>query len=604
MVTAFHNKLIDLLKTDSRFVDDEDELVKAAVIDRAWKIDHDLVKLLLTDSTIKTKFFEEIGGHWIFNNNTFIEYVSDKNFLDNSYTRFRNQIGLNIEGKFLRERGEISLVWPYKDCFLEGGQTTEEEERKEIFFNEILAQDEIDRLVDPKVIVNWKRYTPDGVQKVTQIKRDENGTIAENLIIKGNNILALHSIINQFRGKIKLIYIDPPYNTGSDSFRYNDNFNQSSWLTFVRNRLEIAKEFLSSDGSIFVSIDENEIGYIQILMDEIFGKENRANIITVKRGSVTGHKSINPGVVNLTEYLVSYAKNKGSWKPKRLYRKRDRNVRYNNFILNRNKPVEEWEFCSLTDAFSQSKEIPKNKIRKELGPKYEDEIFEFITLNADAVIQYAYPDQSKVSSDIKEFIIKSKKTPNKIFHIERTNEADFYLRNGQRLLFYSERLQEIDGEIVTVERLSDLWDDVLPNDLHNEGGVSLKKGKKPEKLISRIIEMNTSPKDLFMDFHLGSGTSVAVAHKIGRRYIGIEQLEYGENDTVTRLRNVIGIKKEDVLIEEFSNYDKSGISKSTNWQGGGEFIFCELMKYNETFMDKNPSNKIIQRTGKDLERHC
>jgi len=162
MTKNFNEKLIGILKTDSRFVDDEGELVKAAVIDRAWKIDRDLVKLLLGDPVIKGKFFDEIEKHWIFNINTFIEYISDKNFLANSYTRFRNKIGLNIGGKFLRERGEVSLVWPYKDCVLEGGQTREEEKRKEIFFNEILAQDEINRLFDPKVLTNWKRYTVDG----------------------------------------------------------------------------------------------------------------------------------------------------------------------------------------------------------------------------------------------------------------------------------------------------------------------------------------------------------------------------------------------------------------------------------------------------------
>lgn len=193
MPKNFHDKLIALLKTDSRFVDSEDELVKAAVIDRAQKINHDLVKLLVGDADIKAKFFEEIEGHWIFNVNTFIDYISDKNFLANSYTRFRNKIGLDIDGKFLRERGDVSLVWPYKDCVLEGGQTKEEEKREEIFFNEILAQDEIDRLFDPKVLTNWKHHTVNGSQKIEEIRRDESGTIRENIIIKGNNLLALHN---------------------------------------------------------------------------------------------------------------------------------------------------------------------------------------------------------------------------------------------------------------------------------------------------------------------------------------------------------------------------------------------------------------------------
>jgi len=244
MAKSFNEKLVEILKTDSRFVDDEGELVKAAVIDQAWKINRDLVKLLLSKPDIKKKFFDEIAGHWIFNINTFIEYISDKNFLADSYTHFRNRIGLNIDGKFLRERGEVSLAWPYKDCVLEGGQTKEEEKRKEIFFNEILAQDEIDRLFDPKVLTNWKRFTTEGEQEVMEIRRDKNGTIKENLIIKGNNLLALHTLKTQFRGKVKLIYIDPPYNGDTDSFGYNDSFTHSAWLTFIKNRLEVARELL------------------------------------------------------------------------------------------------------------------------------------------------------------------------------------------------------------------------------------------------------------------------------------------------------------------------------------------------------------------------
>ena len=226
----FNERLTALLKTHPDFLDDADELIPAAVRDHAWRVDHHLIKLLLTDNEIKAKFFDEIAGHWVFNHNTFINYITDKNFLANAYTRFRNKIGLNIEGKFLRERGEVSLVWPYKDCVLEGGQTKEEEKRKEIFFNEILAQDEIDRMFDPKVLTNWKRHTVEGEREVKDIQRDENGTIRENLIIKGNNLIALHTLKQQFRGQVKLIYIDPPYNTGNDSFQYNDSFTHSVGL--------------------------------------------------------------------------------------------------------------------------------------------------------------------------------------------------------------------------------------------------------------------------------------------------------------------------------------------------------------------------------------
>lgn len=212
---SFNTKLIDLLKTNQSLVDDEGELLTAAIQDKAWKIDHDLIKLLLSDPDVKKAFFEEIEGHWIFNINKFIEYITQKNFLDNSYTRFRNKIGLTIDGKYLNERGEVALAWPYKDCVLEGGQTKEEEKRKEIFFNEVLAQDEINRLLDPKVLTNFARYSSSGKEEVKEIKRNEKGIISENLIIKGNNLLALHTLKEQFKGQIKLIYIDPPFRNAS-----------------------------------------------------------------------------------------------------------------------------------------------------------------------------------------------------------------------------------------------------------------------------------------------------------------------------------------------------------------------------------------------------
>ena len=278
----FDQKLIKLLESNPDFVDEAGELRRANVRERAWKLDHDLIKLLLKDKEVETKFFTEIEGRWIFDNNTFVDYITDKNFFTDSYTKFRNKIGLNIDNKYLRERGEVTLVWPYKDCILEGGQTREEEKRKEIFFNEILAQDEINRMFDPKVLTNWKRHTAAGEQDITEIKRDENSTIRENLIIKGNNLIALHSLKEQFHGQVKLIYIDPPYNTGNDSFGYNDSFNHSSWLTFMRNRLEVAKTLLRDDGVIFVQCDDSEAAYLKVLMDDVFEDETYATTIYVQ----------------------------------------------------------------------------------------------------------------------------------------------------------------------------------------------------------------------------------------------------------------------------------------------------------------------------------
>ena len=163
-MNSFDTKLIKLLIQDDRFTDQNGELIVAAVTDRAWKFDPELVKLLLRDEEIKKEFFQEIEGHWIFNANEFIDYVGDKNFLVNSYTRFRNKIGLNIGGKFLRERGEVTLAWPYKDCVLEGGQTKDDQKRKEIFFNETLARDEIGRMFARKALTGWRRCSAEDAE--------------------------------------------------------------------------------------------------------------------------------------------------------------------------------------------------------------------------------------------------------------------------------------------------------------------------------------------------------------------------------------------------------------------------------------------------------
>ena len=193
------------------------------------------------------------------------------------------------------------------DAYFEYSQKTEKYEqkntkRKEIFFNQVLAQDEIDRLFDPKALTNWKRFTKDGGQKVTELKRDEDGTLKENLIIKGNNLLALHSLKHQFAGKVKLIYIDPPYNTGNDGFKYNDKFNHSTWLTFMKNRLEVARQLLRDDGVIFVQCDDNEQAYLKVLMDEVFGRELAFNNIIWEKGNAQNDSL---GVQKNHEYVLS-----------------------------------------------------------------------------------------------------------------------------------------------------------------------------------------------------------------------------------------------------------------------------------------------------------
>jgi adenine-specific DNA-methyltransferase len=582
---GFNERLIDLLASDSRFVDEEGELVRAAVIDRAWKMDRELIRLLIGRPEIRDKFFEHIEGHWIFNVNTFIDFVGDKNFLSNSYTRFRNRIGLNIDGKFLRERGEVALVWPYKDCVVEGGQTREEEKRRELFFNEVLAQDEIDRLFAPKVLTHWKRYTREGMRDVGTISRDESGTIRENLIFRGNNLLVLHLLKAQFRDRIKLIYIDPPYNTGGDAFKYNDSFSHSTWLTFQYNRLQAARLLLKADGLICISCDDTEEAYLKCLCDEIFGRENFINTIAYER---SGSAGLGQGgyFVDTTEFILIYAMDKKNVALNAVMKTAplNRNVmqRYNNVLRNKGDRELLAEFKSRSNSQAvrifkhRNYEIETISLRnfgrrepeiRSIYKKHFSRIFRTTNPQKENSFQQdllSRMDGGLYSVEYTPSRGKSKDVPTTLYY--HNNELFAWLRDSARIQGH---------DVVKENKLSTFWThgEIPKANLANEGGVEFKRGKKPEELLKRIIALATDPGDIVLDFFLGSGTTGAVAMKCHRRFIGVEQLDYGKNDSVERLCRVIA-------------GDPSGISRTVGWQGGGQFVYCELMKYNQAFMDR------------------
>ncbi len=302
--TMKEKKLIEqILQQDDRiWNEDKTVLNHILLFELLEHTDEKIIELLFNEAALREKFFVKITGAYVFKTNDF-RFFMEENKIDNSYTAYKNRIGLSDGKRFLKDTNDVVLDFPYKDCILEGGQSTEEGEdtyfeysektgkyenktakRKEIFFNSVLAHDEIDRLLDHKALVNWKRYTKEGEQEVKEITRDEYGTIRENLIIKGNNLLALHSLKKQYAGKIKLIYIDPPYNppSNNNSFLYNNNFNHSTWLVFMKNRLEVAKALLKDDGVIQIAIDENEQPYLGVLIDNIFSKEYEKHCITIE----------------------------------------------------------------------------------------------------------------------------------------------------------------------------------------------------------------------------------------------------------------------------------------------------------------------------------
>lgn len=492
----FYDTLVELLKQDERFVADDGTFLRNAVYEAVMQMDASLIKLLLRNKELSKKFFVDVDGVKVFDKLGFAWVINNRQFLPDSYTRFKNKIGLvDEQGDMIAASNKVELVFPYKDCVLEGGQTKEDQKRQEIFYNEALAPDEIDRLLSPKVLVNARRVHSGGADAhITGLKDDDN------LIIKGNNLLALASLLKMYEGMIKCIYIDPPFNTKNDSFNYNDRFTRATWLTFMKDRLLFAKRLLSADGNIFIHIDINQSHYLKVLTDEIFDEKNFVEEIIWAYGSPSGGRAATPKPVNIHDYILHYAKDYSDRKQNRVY------VPYTKQYIN--------------DWFKYTDEDGRRYRRRQRG---KDE-------NGNAIWSKQYLDESKgvplstVWSDIKQVYADPRA-------YKEGNKADV------------EVIKEFSG------------------------------GQKPESLIQRIFEMSTDEGDIVLDFHLGTGTSAATAHKMKRKYIGVEQMDSQIDIILKRLKKVI-------------DGETAGISKATNWQGGGSFVYCELAKLNQSVVEK------------------
>lgn len=416
--------------------------------------------------------------------------------------------------------------------------------------------------LEPRILVEEPEFSHHAAGR-------RDGDIFDNLLIHGDNLLALKALETDpnVRGKVKCVYIDPPFNTQQAMPNYEDGQEHSLWLSLMRERLELLSSLLSVDGSIFIHIDDNELAYLTVMADQIFGRSNRVAIVTFKQGSATGHKSINPGVVSTSNFILIYAKNKNAWKPNRVFVQRSggRDARYSQFVVNRDAHFSGWKFTTLMKAFSEWMGLPERGLKKSLGDEFEAKITEFVHENADAVIQPARPDYNAVSAAAREIIDASRSDPKTVFKLERGGDlSDMYFIDGQRLLFYKDKLKFIDGKWVAGEPLTSIWDDILSNNLHNEGHVEFPKGKKPESLIKRCFELATNSGDLVLDSFGGSGTTGAVAHKMGRRWIMVELKEHAKTHIVPRLKKVI------------DGTDKGGVTEAAGWKGGGGYRFARL----------------------------
>ena len=553
-------------------------LAKNILLDLVEKTDPAIIGLLLGNDELKRHFFVEVNGVLVFKLQDF-RFFLDKHSVNNSYTKYANRIGLTDGNRFLKDNSDIVLDFPFKDCVLNGGQSTEEGEeiyfkrnndqsdsqlytkltrkRQEIFFNQTLAFDEIDRLFDAKAFSKFSRYTANGKQAVGEIKRHSDGTPAENLIIKSNNLIALHLLATQFKGKVKLIYIDVPFNTGNDSFAYNDKFNRSTWLTFMKNRLEAAKNLLTDDGVLFVHCDYNEDGYLRVLLDEIFTEDNFVANIAVRSNSISGNKTQHKEktILKNKDTILVYKKSSLKINPQYTI-KQKWDTHYNAILISEDgelKPKKLLEHLIENKILDPKEKITENSWGNEKFRNFCIENMNFI-----------YRIVNSISASLKQESLKQKDT------VIIKNDGDItYALNGERLSTLNKTILNMNGKMELVQLLGDLWVDIDFQNTQNEGGISFPTGKKPEALLSRIIDMTTKEGDIVLDYHLGSGTTAAVAHKMNRQYIGIEQMDYIETLAVERLKKVIA-------------GEQSGISKAVNWQGGGEFVYAELAPFNET----------------------
>ncbi len=514
MPLSLIEKIENLLKQGQKFVDSEGKLFIPQILEAIEKIDSDFIKILISDETAKSHFFTKIEDVYVLDQNKLIEFFTLNNYFDNSYTAYTNKIGLIKKDSFIKKFDDVVLAWPHKDCVLEGGQTKDDDKKNEVFYNEILSRNEIDRLFEPKVLTNIKRYfrhSREGGNPACERSIPSEITMDDNLIIKGNNLIALHSLKKKFAGKVKLIYIDPPYNTGNDSFGYNDRYNHSTWLTFMKNRLEIAREFLRDDGAIFVSIDDNEQAYLKVLMDEVFERVNFvATIIWEKKYSPQNDAK---WFSDNHDNILVFAKNKNTWRPNLLQRTEEQNKRYKNLD---NDPRGDWKSSDLS-VKTYSKE-------------------------------YDYPITTPSGKEVQLPAGRSWMT-NKTRMQELINDNRIWFgKNNNAVPSLKRFLSEVKDGItpLTIWFRKDVGD-------NQEGKQELLKlmpensfqTPKPSRLIKHVLNLATNSNDIILDFHAGSGTT---AHAVldlnkedggNRKFILIEQMDYIEDITCKRVEKVI-----------------------------------------------------------------
>lgn len=524
---------------------DNETLLKNRIIADLRNYNERLIVALLSNKKIKEQYEVKINDINIFKIEEFIQLLKYKDFWEDSYTKYSNKIGLTSNGKYLDYNSDIVLDFPFKDCILEGGMTKEEVDKKEIYYNKVIARDEVDTLLASKVFTNPKKYTKDGEEVVTEI------TDEDNLIIKGNNLLALHSLKERYAGEIKSIFIDPPYyfnnKKPADTFAYNTNFKLSSWLVFMKNRLEASRCLLSEKGIIFITISDEGGHYLKVLCDELFGFENFiADITWQSRKSVSSD-----GFISISSnHVLVYAKN-------------IKNINKKSFRLSLD-----------VEGFNLEDEDGKYKIEPFDAPNIRKNL-EYRIINPETQ-QFYYPPEGRCwRTTEQEF--------NRLLENNRISFGVNGISRPQMKVYLKDAIEAGKGKAAT-----SIWNDIIPdNVIWSETDTTTNATKhqqklfskivfenpKPENLIQRALELSTDENDLVLDFFMGSATTQAVAMKMKRRFIGVEQMDYINNISIPRLQKVM-------------EGEQGGVSKDVNWKGGSSFIYVELMDLNNKYIKK------------------
>ncbi|MCR5216663.1 MAG: site-specific DNA-methyltransferase [Lachnospiraceae bacterium] len=563
-MSTFYEEVLSILREDSRFFSTDGVLLKNTLYEAAMQMDPQLIRLLYSHEVTRKRFFVRVeAGNGleamsVFDNVGFGWMVNNREFFPDSYTRYKNRIGLTnrTTGDFLSNTNDVELVFPYKDCILEGGQTKEEEKRQEIFYNATLAPDEVDRLLAPKVFTNTIRVCGDHTAPVDTIGEEDN------LLIKGNNLLTLASIKKHYEKKVRMAYWDVPYNTGADSFGYNDRFTKSTWLVFIKNRVEQLLPMLRKDGVLLIHCSFHQYAHVKVLLDELVGNYIMTFHVLARHPerTLTSDKEFN----DVVEYVLVYAKDPSFKMPK----KREE------------KHIEDYQWMVKEETKGHSITINGTKARYFLPDEYElikttpsKENFKIMTIRGSI--------KEKVSSG--RFYVKhlapleGKYPPKTLFKVDGIGDdmydyRYFYLTpHGKKNGAYLQGMPL--SSSVTEKPYANFIDCIQDyNTVNTQGTVEFRNGKKPEELLAFFMNIFTDEGDLVLDAFAGSGTTAAVALKLGRRFILCEQMDYVWNVTASRIRDVIEGREPELLKE----YD---------YAGGGSFIYTELMQSNERFVD-------------------